>query len=64
MLKKIILAAASVAAILAAAPAGAADTKEFRITIRPSGMWGFIGVGIIALAVLVLLAAIWRFGRR
>ena len=33
MLKKIILAAASVAAILAAAPAGAADTKEFRIGI-------------------------------
>ncbi len=42
----------------------ASDTKEFRITIRPSSFWGFIGVGIIALAVLVLLAAIWRFGRR
>lgn len=42
----------------------ASDSEGFRITIRPSSLWGFIGVGIIALAVLVLFAAIWRFGRR
>ena len=45
---------------------GRGDTKsaDFRITVTTSTLWGIVGVGVIAVALLVLLGAVARFGRR
>lgn len=45
---------------------GRGDSKsaDFRITVTTSTLWGIVGVGIIAIALLVLLGAVARFGRR
>ena len=42
------------------------DSKlvEYRVTVETSTMWGIVGVGIIGIAVIVLLGAIFRYGRR
>ena len=37
---------------------------QFRITLATSTVWGAAGVGIIAIALLVLVGAVARFGRR
>ena len=48
------------------APAAAANSAsaDFRITVTTSTLWGIVGIGIIAIALLVLLGAVARFGRR
>jgi uncharacterized membrane protein len=43
---------------------GDSANADFRITVTTSTMWGIVGVGIIALALLVLLGFVARFGRR
>jgi uncharacterized repeat protein (TIGR01451 family) len=45
---------------------GRGDSKaaDFRITVTTSTLWGIVGIGIIAIALLVLLGAVARFGRR
>ncbi len=43
---------------------GAAQSAEFRITVLTSTMWGIVGVGLIAVAVVVAGMAVMRFGRR
>ncbi|MCX7682840.1 MAG: NEW3 domain-containing protein [Anaerolineae bacterium] len=43
---------------------GASQSAEFRITVRTSTLWGIVGVGLIAVAVLVVGLAVMRFGRR
>jgi uncharacterized membrane protein len=43
---------------------GETSSADFRITVTTSTMWGIVGVGIIAVALLVLLGAVARFGRR
>lgn len=50
--------------IAARAEAEDAKTIDFRITVLTSTMWGFAGVGLIAVAVGVLGLAVFRFGRR
>ncbi len=40
------------------------ESAEFRITVRTSTMWGIVGVGIIAVAVVIVGLAVMRFGRR
>jgi len=47
-----------------AAARGEQATADFRITVTTSTLWGIVGVGIIAVALLVLLGAVARFGRR
>jgi len=42
----------------------AAESAEFRITVRTSTLWGVIGVGLIAVAVVIVGLAVTRFGRR
>jgi uncharacterized membrane protein len=37
---------------------------DFRITVSTSSQWGIIGVLIVAVAVLILVGAVARFGRR
>ena len=43
---------------------GSSESAEFRITVRTSTMWGIVGVGIIAVAVVIVGLAVMRFGRR
>jgi len=41
-----------------------AESAEFRITVRTSTLWGIVGVGLVAVAVIVVGLAVMRFGRR
>lgn len=43
---------------------GATKSADFRITVRTSTMWGVVGIGLIAVAVVVVGLAVMRFGRR
>jgi len=48
-----------------ARPEGAtAESSEFRITVRTSTLWGIVGVGLVAVAVVIVGLAVMRFGRR
>ncbi len=51
-------------ATLRAASRGETASSQFRITVTTSTAWGFAGAGIIAAAVLFLVGAVVRFGRR
>jgi uncharacterized membrane protein len=52
-----------VTSIRAAARGESANTT-FRVTVSTSTMWGIAGVGIIGVALLVMVGAVARFGRR
>jgi Predicted membrane protein len=41
-----------------------AESAQFRVTVKTSSLWGAVGLGVIAVAVLVLVVAIMRYGRR
>jgi uncharacterized membrane protein len=43
---------------------GASKSADFRITVLTSTLWGITGVGLIAIAVVVVGLAVMRFGRR
>ena len=43
---------------------GDSANADFRITVTTSTLWGIVAVAIIAVALLVLLGAVARFGRR
>jgi uncharacterized membrane protein len=43
---------------------GLSESANFRITVLTSTLWGAIGIAIIALALLVVVFAVARFGRR
>jgi len=43
---------------------GESASASFRVSVATSYAWGFAGVGVIAAALLVMVAAIARFGRR
>ncbi len=43
---------------------GSSSSAQFRVTVRTSTVWGIVGLGIIAAAVLVLAIAVARYGRR
>src|SRR5271156_4934690 len=43
---------------------GESAAAGFRVSVTTSSAWGFAGVGVIAAALLVMVAAIARFGRR
>jgi uncharacterized membrane protein len=40
------------------------DAADFRITVMTSTLWGAVGIGVIAIALLVVVFAVARFGRR
>lgn len=52
-----------VATLRASARAESAS-NDFRIAVTTSTLWGVVGVGIIAAALLVMVGAVVRFGRR
>ena len=43
---------------------GELASSNFRVTVTTSTMWGIAGVGIIGVALLVMVGAVARFGRR
>ena len=43
---------------------GELAAATFRVTVSTSTMWGIAGVGIIGIALLVMVGAVARFGRR
>lgn len=43
---------------------GISESTDFRVTVGTSTMWGIAGVGIIGAAALVLVGAVFRYGRR
>ncbi len=49
---------------LSASTHGENGTANFRVTVTTSTMWGVAGVGIIGVALLIMVGAVVRFGRR
>ena len=43
---------------------GESASQHFRVTVSTSTMWGIAGAGIIGIALLVMVGAVARFGRR
>jgi uncharacterized membrane protein len=50
--------------IRASAAGGLSESANFRITVLTSTMWGAVAIAIIAVALLVVVFAVARFGRR
>ncbi len=50
--------------IRASSTGGQSESANFRITVLTSTLWGAVGVGVIAIALLVVVFAVARFGRR
>lgn len=50
--------------IRASAAGGLSESTNFRITVLTSTLWGAVGIAIIAIALLVVVFAVARFGRR
>ena len=49
---------------LSAASRGQTGNAPFRVTVTTSTVWGVAGVGIIGAALLIMVGAVARFGRR
>jgi uncharacterized membrane protein len=49
---------------LRATSRGESASATFRVAVATSAMWGVVGVGIIGVALLVMVGAVARFGRR
>ena len=49
---------------LRATSRGESASSNFRITVTTSAIWGVAGVGVIGVALLILVGAVARFGRR
>jgi uncharacterized membrane protein len=47
-----------------AAARGETASTNFRVTVTTSTMWGIAGVGIVGIALLIMVGAVARFGRR
>ena len=51
-------------ATLRAASRGETASTQFRVTVGTSTLWGIAGAGIIGAALLLMVGAVARFGRR
>ena len=49
---------------VSAASRGENASSQFRITVSTSTVWGIAGAGVIGIALLLMLGAVARFGRR
>jgi uncharacterized membrane protein len=49
---------------MTASGAGLSQTVNYRVTVMTSTKWGFAGVGVIGIALLVLVGGVRKFGRR
>jgi uncharacterized membrane protein len=43
---------------------GESASSQFRVTVNTSTVWGMVGAGVIGVALLLMLGAVARFGRR
>ncbi len=43
---------------------GDSSSADIRVTVSTSTLWGIVGVGIVAIALLIAVGAVARFGRR
>ncbi|HZT52392.1 MAG TPA: NEW3 domain-containing protein, partial [Stellaceae bacterium] len=43
---------------------GASTSADFRITVATSTLWGVVGIAFLAIALLIAVGAVARFGRR
>jgi uncharacterized membrane protein len=50
--------------VRANAAGGQSESANFRITVLTSTLWGAVGIGVIALSLLVVVFAVARYGRR
>lgn len=53
-----------VVSIKAKSEDGLTKSEDFRITVLTSTLWGIVGIGLIAVSVVVVGLAVMRFGRR
>jgi uncharacterized membrane protein len=51
-------------ATIRAASRGETNSTQFRVSVTTSTIWGVAGVGIIGAALLIMVGAVARFGRR
>jgi uncharacterized membrane protein len=51
-------------ASLRASAQGEQASGDFRVTVSTSTLWGIVGAGIVGVALLILVGAVARFGRR
>jgi uncharacterized membrane protein len=51
-------------ATIRAAARGETASTQFRVTVGTSTTWGMVGVGVIGAALLIMVGAVARFGRR
>ena len=51
-------------ATLRAASRGETASSNFRVTVTTSTVWGMAGAGVIGIALLLMVGAVARFGRR
>jgi uncharacterized membrane protein len=51
-------------ATLRASTRGESASSQFRVTVSTSTVWGMVGAGIIGAALLLMVGAVARFGRR
>jgi uncharacterized membrane protein len=51
-------------ASLRASAQGEQASGDFRVTVSTSTLWGIVGAGILGVALLILVGAVARFGRR
>ncbi len=51
-------------ATIRAASRGETASTQFRVTVSTSTTWGMVGVGVIGAALLIMVGAVSRFGRR
>lgn len=49
---------------LSAASRGEATQAQYRVTVSTSTVWGMAGAGVIGIALLIMVGAIARYGRR
>jgi uncharacterized membrane protein len=49
---------------LRASSRGETASTQFRVTVTTSTLWGIVGAGIIGIALLLMVGAVARFGRR
>jgi uncharacterized membrane protein len=51
-------------ATIRAATRGENASSQFRVTVTTSTVWGMAGAGVIGIALLLMVGAVARFGRR
>ena len=49
---------------ITASSRGESESQQFRVSVATSTLWGVAGAGIIAIALLIMVGAVARFGRR